>query len=295
MSHLVSGITFIKNGLTLGYPIRESIESIEPLCDEIIVNVGFDREDLTGDDGTYDYLRDHFDHKKFVFLKSYWNPQLTSQGLVLSEQTNIALNKAKGKICQYIQGDEVVHEDDLPAIHDGIIEMQRNSTIEGLVYNYIHFYGNVDAYLHTRRIYRREVRTIRNNIGLKSHLDAQGFRFENDSKPKSKLIDARIFHYGWARKEKIMQNKIKVMDKFYHGSDFEKKEQFEYKKIWGLRKFLQTHPEVMAKWIEDNKNEINIHDLKLDFKLNDLNLFISDSIEGLTGMRFGEFRGYKLL
>jgi hypothetical protein len=292
---LVSGFTFIKNGLTLGYPIRESVESIESLCDEIIINVGFDNEELSGDDGTYAYLRDHFNHKKFTFLKSYWNPEMTSKGLILSEQTNIALNKCKGKICQYIQGDEVLHEDDLPAIHDGLIEMERNPRYEGLVFDYIHFYGNVDAYLYTRRIYRREVRAIRNGLGIKSHLDAQGFRHADNSKLKCKKINARVFHYGWARKEKIMAQKIQAMDKLYHGKDFENQKKFEYQRIWGLKKFLKTHPELMYEWIEKNRNDIDIHDLKKVYSKSDISLAVSDFLEFLTGQRFGEYRNYKLI
>jgi len=45
-TNLISGFTFIKHGLNLGYPIKESIESIEPLCDEIIINVGYDDPEL---------------------------------------------------------------------------------------------------------------------------------------------------------------------------------------------------------------------------------------------------------
>ena len=246
----VSGITFIKNGLTLGYPIKESVESIAPFCDEVIINVGFDNEDLTGDDGTYEYLRDSFPSSKFIFLKSYWNPEMTSKGLILSEQTNIALEKASGKYVQYSQGDEALHEDDYPLIEKGIEEMDSREDLQGLIFRYIHFYGNVDAFLHTRRIYRREVRLIRNKIGALSHLDAQGFRFADGSKLKCKQIEARVFHYGWARQEQVMAKKIKVMDKLYHGKDFEKKEEFEYRRIWGIKKFLHTHPRVMKKWID---------------------------------------------
>ena len=85
-AHLVSGITFIKNGLTLGYPIKESIESIEPICDEIIINVGFENSNLTGDDGTYECLRDTFNHPKFVFMKSFWDPEISSRGEILSNK-----------------------------------------------------------------------------------------------------------------------------------------------------------------------------------------------------------------
>ena len=116
MSKLISGVTFIKNGLTLGYPIRESIESIAPICDEVIINVGFDDIELSKDDGTWDYLKRHFKGEKYIFLKSYWDPEMTSKGFILSDQTNIALEKASGKYCQYIQGDECLHEKDLQRI-----------------------------------------------------------------------------------------------------------------------------------------------------------------------------------
>ena len=36
----VSGLTFIRNGINLGYPFIESIKSILPICDEFIIAVG---------------------------------------------------------------------------------------------------------------------------------------------------------------------------------------------------------------------------------------------------------------
>ena len=36
---LISGFTFIKNGISLGYPFVESIQSIAPLCDEVVIMV----------------------------------------------------------------------------------------------------------------------------------------------------------------------------------------------------------------------------------------------------------------
>lgn len=293
----VSGFTFIKNGITLGYPIIESIACIEPLCDEIIINVGYDDPNLQNDDGTYQLLTDRFPDCKFKFLKSYWDPELTSQGLVLSEQTNIALQKCQGDICFYIQGDEVIHEKDIPEITNGIKMMKTDPKIDGLVFDYFHFYGNVDILKHTRNVYRREVRIIRNNIGLKSHLDAQGFRFTNSQKPLCKRINAHIYHYGWAREKEIMSQKIKEMDKLYHGEDYEryKDNSFKYQRIWGLKKFQGQHPEIMRNWINDHKNDIDIMSLKLEMSLKDYNLALSDFIEYLTGLRIGEFKGYRLL
>lgn len=293
MSKLISGITFIKNGLTLGYPIKESIESIESICDEIIINVGFNNIELTEDDGTWDYLTKNFQGEKYIFLKSFWDPEKTSKGLILSEQTNIALEKATGKYCQYIQGDECLHEEDLERIRSEVMLMEDDHSYDGLVFNYIHFYGNVNVQKVTKKTYRRELRLIRNHKGIKSWLDAQGFRNSDDSKVRCKQIDARVYHYGWARAEQVMAKKTVAFDRLYHG-DKRDDQSFSYERVWGLRPFKRTHPKVMSEWINNNKNDIDI--LSLSYKLNfkDLRLILSDQFEYLTGIRLGEFKNFKL-
>lgn len=293
----LSGFTFIKNGLTLGYPILESVKSIAPICDEVIINVGFNNQELTEDDGTYQYLRDSLPEKKFKFVKSWWDPSITKSGLILSQQTNIALSHCEGNYCQYIQGDECIHENDLQSILDGVLEMDKNSNIEGLLFNYLHFYGNVDTYKYTRSLYRREVRLIRNHQGIKSWLDAQGFRNKNDQKIFVKRISARIFHYGWARQEQVMNKKVKVFDTFYHGPDHNRQvgNEFKYERNWGIKKFNHTHPSVMNDWIEKHRNPIDIMKMPLRLDWNVPGLMFSDAIESLTDYRLGEYKNYKLL
>lgn len=296
MSKKISGFTFIKNGLTLGYPILESVLSIEPICDEIIINVGFDDPELSKDDGTYDYLTSHLKDSKYKFVKSWWDPGIQKSGLILSQQTNIALKECTGDYCMYIQGDECVHEDDLPAILKGVEDMERDRRVDGLIFNYMHFYGNVDTYKYTRNLYRREVRLIRNHKGIKSWLDAQGFRHADDTKIKARLISARIFHYGWARAQQVMRKKIQVFDTFYHGQDHgrqEGKPEFQYERNWGLRKFKKTHPKVMKSWIEKNRNPIDLMALPLTLDWNVPGLMFTDAIEAVTGYRLGEYKNYK--
>ena len=297
MTKKLSGFTFIKNGLTLGYPIRESVESIAPLCDEVVINVGFDNKQLSGDDGTYEYLRDSFPENKYKFIKNWWDPQLTSKGKILAQQTNLALEQCTGDFCQYIQGDEALHEDDFDNILRSIERLKERKDIDSLIYNYLHFYGNVDAILYTRRMYRREVRLIRNGLGAQSHLDAQGFRFGDNSKLTGTRVDATVYHYGWARKEQVMEKKIVEMDKLYHEDPDSSTEdfKFKYKRGWGIRKFTQTHPKVMQEWINQHKNDLDIHGLKLDFKFKDIGLVIADGIEAVTGHRVGEYKNYKLI
>lgn len=292
MSKKISGFTFIKNGLTLGYPILESVLSIEPICNEVVINVGFDDQELTKDDGTFQYLKDHLTDPKYKFLKSWWDPSITKSGLILSQQTNIALAACTGDYCQYIQGDECVHEDDLKYILDGVERMEKNRDIDGLIFNYLHFYGNVDTYKYIRSMYRREVRLIRNKIGIKSWLDAQGFRHSDSTKIRATLIKARIFHYGWARAEKVMAKKVVAFDGLYHGNARKNTTEFKYTRDFGVRKFNETHPRVMNNWITKNKNPIDLMGLPLNWDFNIVGLWISEKIENLTGWRIGEYKNY---
>ncbi|MBC7538677.1 MAG: hypothetical protein H7281_07645 [Bacteriovorax sp.] len=288
----ISGFTFIKNGLTLGYPILESVLSIEPICDEVIINVGFEDVELTKDDGTYAYLCENLKCDKYKFVKSWWDPSITKDGMILSQQTNIALSHCTGDYCQYIQGDEAIHENDLKYILAGVDNMEKDLRIDGLIFNYMHFYGNVDTYKYTRNLYRREIRLIRNHLGIKSWKDAQGFRSADDTKIKARLIPARIFHYGWARAEQVMKKKVLVFDSFYHDKPLENKE-FQYERNWGLTKFTKTHPRVMKEWIDKNRNPIDLMSLPLSFGSNLFGLVLSDTIEKITGYRIGEYKNYR--
>jgi hypothetical protein len=289
----ISGITFIKNGLTLGYPILESIKSIDPLVDEVIINVGFEDIELSKDDGTYEYLKTNLQGPKYVFLKSWWDPKISQSGKILAQQTDIALAAAKGEFIQYIQGDEVIHEDDLDLIRSGIAQMEKDSSIDGLIFKYLHFYGNSDTIKYTRNVYRREVRVIRNNQ-IKSWRDAQGFRYLDDQKIPCKQISARIFHYGWARPQSLMDKKTKEFVKLYHGAE-SKSEDFSYKRCYGLKKFKGSHPKIMKDWILKNSNQINIEKLKPHFEWKDLSLFLSDLVEKISGYRIGEYKNFKVI
>ncbi len=286
----ISGFTFIKNGLSLGYPILESILSIEPFCDEVVINVGFNDQNLSSDDGTHDYLRDHLTSPKYVFLKSYWDPEKTKQGLILSEQTNIALNRCSKKYCQYIQADEIIHEDDISIILADLKTLEQKPELLGLAFRYHHFYGSPEIVRHTKNTYRREVRLIKNHHHILSHLDAQGFR-RNEQKFLCLETAARIFHYGWARSEVLMNKKNIEFHKLYHGKDHQVAP-YQYAKVWGLRKFQGTHPKVMKDWIEKNKSNLDILSLPLKWERNTLRFMISDFVENLTNIRLGEYKSY---
>jgi len=62
----ISGFTIARNVIKFNYPILESIQSILPLCDEFIVNVG-DSEDDTLD------LIQSIDSDKIRIIQNVWD------------------------------------------------------------------------------------------------------------------------------------------------------------------------------------------------------------------------------
>lgn len=54
-----------------------------------------------------------------------------------------------------------------------------NSSVEGLLFKYLHFYGSYNFVGDSRKWYRQEIRVIRNDRKINSYRDAQGFRKEN--------------------------------------------------------------------------------------------------------------------
>ncbi|TLY36235.1 MAG: glycosyltransferase, partial [Nitrospirae bacterium] len=123
----VSGFTFCRNAVRYDYPLVESIRSILPIVDEFIVNVG------RCDDGTLELVRSIGD-PKIRMIESVWDETLRKDGLIYSQQTNIALAQCTGDWAFYLQADEVVHEDDLPAIRAAMHAHQGNPVVKGLIF-----------------------------------------------------------------------------------------------------------------------------------------------------------------
>jgi len=288
----VSGFTVIRNGVLMGYPVLQSIRSILPLVDEFVVGVG------QSDDNTKELILSLNDPKIRIF-DSFWDTQKTKGGLILSEKTNEALDRCSHDWCFYIQADEVVHEDDLPAIRQAMEEHEKNPAIQGLLFKYVHFYGSYETIATSRRWYRNEIRIVKRSSGARSHNDAQGFRlYGSNGAAKLKVAPSggRIFHYGWVKPPRVMGQKSKLLNRWWHGNKRDNEfENFQYDRQYGLRRFEQTHPAVMRDlvsaqdWTFDHRRALS------DWTLKDLNLLASDVFERVFNYRIGEYRPYHLV
>ncbi|WP_372653269.1 hypothetical protein, partial [Draconibacterium sp.] len=217
-----------------------------------------------------------------------------------ADETNKAIDAIPDEYdwCFYIQGDEVVHEKYLPVIKKAIESNLARKEVEGLLFRYLHFYGTYDYVGDCRHWYRNEIRVIRNDKSIRSYKDAQGFR-KNDEKLKVVPVDAEIYHYGWVRHPKFMQEKVDSVKAFYAGiseEEAQKKEaeqEFNYGAEYdALTRFEGTHPEVMKNRIKRLNWDVKVDTDKIQMKLKYRLLY---RIEKLFGVRLFEYRNYKLL
>jgi hypothetical protein len=269
--------------------VVESIKSILPVCDEFVIAVG------DSEDGTLELIKS-INPSKIKIIETVWDESLREGGKILSQQTNVALENITGDWGFYLQADEVIHEKYLPILKKSIEENLNNKNVEGLLLKYKHFYGSYDYIGTSRKWYRHEIRIVRNNAGIKSWGDAQGFRI-NGRKMKVKLVDAFVYHYGWVKPPKIQQEKQKYFNKLWHDDKWLKKnvssdEDFNYHKIDILEKFTEAHPEIMKERIVKSN-----WDFKYDTKRNNMSLKnkILHKIEEFTDVRIGEYKNYELL
>ncbi len=246
----ISGFTIARQAVRFGYPLAESLRSLLPLVDELVVGVG------DGDDGTWEMVRGLDDPKVRAF-RSTWDMSHREGGRVLSVETNKALERCSGDWAVYLQADEVLHEDEIPVLRRAL-ERHLRGRAEGLRFLYYHFYGSYQTVQdHRRKWYRSAVRAVRTGHGVVSVGDAYGFKVKEGGRLRSlRKADSgvHVYHYGWVRPPGVMLEKQRNLDRLYHDEAWiEKRWAGEEEKVRGfyrdrghLKFFRGTHPGVMA-------------------------------------------------
>ena len=239
----ISAFTFIKNGQILGYPFLQSIESVLPLVDEFVINVGSSEDDTLS-------LIQAINNPKIRIIQSQWNNQMQDRGYVYGQQKMIAQFSCSGDWLFYVEGDEVYHENDLEKIKDSMKINLNNPSIEALVVDFYHFYGNSSSYLDSPGWYRSEARIIKGSVRSYAPDGLFWLVLDKNKKgryPKAKKIDAHCYHYGWVRSEEQMNLKSQKVQKYW-GKMHSK---IDYTKIDQsiIKKFNGTHPKAVNSWL----------------------------------------------
>ncbi|MCC7201582.1 MAG: glycosyltransferase [Nitrospirae bacterium] len=255
----LSGFTFIRNAVSLDYPVVESISSILPVVDEFIVNIGPDN------DGTTELIQS-IRNPKIRIIHSQWNANMTTGAYIYAQQTNVALFNCTGRWAFYLQADEVIHDNDLPEIMSFVDRYADDDRVDELAFTELSFWGDyrtvVNVYPQRNR---RRCRIVKPHHFVMSRGDAAGFTVHPKYKEKGRrmrVVDTGIplFHYCSVKSEKAMQAKKKTVSNYWSETSSAQPEFSTYYDI--PRKFVAayegTHPKVMEKRIKEHCVSIDL-------------------------------------
>jgi hypothetical protein len=176
---------------------------------------------------------------------------MQDRGFVYAQQKMIAQYNCSGDWAFYLEGDEVLHEDDLPKIKASMAQHLNNSEVEALAFDYHHFFGSPDWLAVSPAWYRQECRIIRNTIRSWAP-DGLFFVVMGKNKkgryPRAALVGATIYHYGHVRNIEAMRQKNERIGKYWKlDHPLFKGYQIDPKT---LKPFSGKHPKTVSNWIK---------------------------------------------
>jgi hypothetical protein len=199
------GFTLLRNGLKYDYPFRESLRSLTGLCEKTFLALG------DSEDGTEKAL----DFPGLEIIPTIWDETIRKSGIILSQQTNIALGALRRHTREgwafYLQADEVLDEKEYDQIRADIAKADQQGC-DAVAFRYLHFWQSHARIAVGWKWYPQEIRAIRLDSELESYGDAQSFR------PAKKIFqsDAHIFHYGHVREAKAYERKLSDFHRWWH-------------------------------------------------------------------------------
>jgi glycosyltransferase involved in cell wall biosynthesis len=281
----ISGFTIVRNATRLDFPLEPSLRSLLPVVSELIVNVG------QSDDDTLDRVRSIGD-PRIRIIESRWDRGRGTA--MLADETQRAMAACRSPWGIYIQADEVFADDGAHRVAEAIERHDADRDVEGVLVEYVHFYGGFDTVARNRKWYRREVRAVRLDaaLGVHSYRDAQGFRVGLDNRRiRAVASGAVMHHYGWARPAWALANK-RVEDR---ALDPERRHVHDGRPLlpWipGIAPFRGEHPAIAREWIAARRSEEQLI-APAYVEGRHLRLRALGLLERLTGWRPFEFRNY---
>ena len=277
----VSGFTFLRNAVVNGYPFEESIRSILPIVDEFICVIG-ESQDQTR------WRVAAIGDPKIRIIDSQWNESMCDRGFVYGQQKMIGQYNCSGDWAFYLEGDEVLHEDEVNQIRLAMQDNLTNREVEALYFDFFHFYGTpnqvgIAGYRKAPRIIRNSIRTIAPDGLFWVVMD----RNKKGRYPKAKYAGGTIYHYGHCRSVSKMAEKLKQIGKYWGGSH-EEFHGYGGIDIAELRPFKGTHPQLMEQWIESEAQHVFAQDSEYRLSRRDRRNRIRFWIEDVFGIEISK-------
>lgn len=209
----ISGCVAARNSVKFGYPLRQCLQALRPICDEVVLAY-----DPTTDDGTHELALELRDELDITLFESPWDMTNMQKGLEIGHQSQVAVDACspatEWRLC--VQQDEAFHEDD----HDKIRELVRTfpDHINGVDFVRPYFYGN----LHTiRRDWSVQItRLTRKDTHTYDGFDGQNCLPISGVTPYHAVTDnIWLFHYSRIGDPELIAKRVRNVDTFFHAED----------------------------------------------------------------------------
>ena len=184
----ISVVTIGKNIIKQGYCWYESLMSVLPIANELIISEGF------SDDDTLHYLMKFKNKYKkklpILIYQDRWEEK-SYHGEVITKVSQSAIDKATKDWVLYLQLDEVWHEDSVEHIKSIAASNEWNSAS----FPFFHFTRGWEP---SAEGYKEAIRMIRRGRNIKLMGDAWNFLLDNAS-PISPAgsCPKKIYHFNW--------------------------------------------------------------------------------------------------
>jgi len=247
MSKTLGGFLFIKDAIKYDYCIKETIESLLGVCDQVAVL------DAGSEDGTRLLLHDLNDPKLIVqfLIDNEWEEQKGSGKL--SYFQNMAAEMLTTDYQFLCQADEIVHEDSYASIREAI-ETGGN----GFMCTRINLWG--DPY-HELNVPLSQMPCSPQVI----RISKRGYTTYDDGENIAAMAsfqfvkNIRIYHMGFVRKREVMKDKIINMQTgVFEMSDYDEKlkgmnifNPYAWFSGEDLKLISEPLPKVIQKWAAD--------------------------------------------
>lgn len=248
----LSAYSYLKNGVLFDYPFCESLLSVLPVCDEVVVTYAVDSEDNTF--GVLQKMAQLFPHLR-LYPTEVWKQTEVLKGQRIAQAATEARDYCEGDWLWHVQADEVYTRQDALNVKKLITEHQQ-APVDAFVFPIRHFYANYEQYVNEKGPeegwYLFCVRLARR--GAAEHIgDAWTQEIKNPERLRK--VPITIYHYGHVREPEAMRLKSNHMERLYKPllADFEvcPPQAFVYDRVPPalLTAMESAHPEVMARRI----------------------------------------------
>lgn len=259
----LSAFSYLKNGVVFDYPFIESLLSIAPICDQIIVC--YASESTDGSREALEALQAKLPQLELYPSKVWQTPGL-SQGEVIRLAAEEAEAYCDGDWLLHLQADEVYLNAEVLSIKN-YLDQYHCLDIDGFFFQVLHFYADYDMVIGPQGAkagwYQETMRLSR--AGKAKHIQDAWTQLLKEPQSKALRVPIRIFHYGHVREKEAMRLKASYMERLYHdlADDYEvcAAQAFEYNAVPKelIEPFDAEHPETMLKRISSQRLAHSLH------------------------------------